>query len=307
MSFSAPDPGRTETTTARLVLAGVNRAHGGRFRLLNRLNGGFQSGTWLVRDSADGASLAVLKWSARSSGSGRLPRAAAAVERAAAGGYRTPAWLAAGVTGDGFPYNVQEFVPGSPARRLTAGIAGKLVPLLESQRGLDADPEHCWSRYVRERLDGTTVGVRRGMAGPGARGHRFSAAIDALLAVSGDVELPAHDLVHGDFRLANILFPTKHTPTAVDIEALGSGTRAYDYATLLTEDDVDPAGWDLIRDAGEQVAGPAVLAHCFALAALELVDFVRLRVPERLPVVIGPLTDRAAALTPPRARHRTTP
>jgi aminoglycoside phosphotransferase (APT) family kinase protein len=296
---SSPVPDRTDASTAVGVLAEANRAHGLRFCLLDGLGGGFQSGTWLLGGpggSPGDAPTAVLKWAPRRESSERILRAATAVRKVRAAGYRTPAWLAAGVSGDGFPYHVQRFVPGGSAPALTADIAGRLVPLLESQRGLDADPGHRWSRYVQDQLAGGGDGARRALAASGARAREFVAALDALVTASGGAELPADDLVHGDFRLGNVLFSPERAPTAVDVEALGSGTRAYDYATLLTEDTVDPAGWEVIRTAGERVAGLAVLARCFALVAFELVDFVRLRDPGRLPVLLGPLTDRARAL-----------
>jgi Ser/Thr protein kinase RdoA (MazF antagonist) len=47
---------------------------------------------------------------------------------------------------------------------------------------------------------------------------------------------PKADLVHGDFRLGNILFEEDTMIGVIDIEALGSGTRAFDYATLLDHD-----------------------------------------------------------------------
>jgi aminoglycoside phosphotransferase (APT) family kinase protein len=296
VSFPSPVPDRTDVSAARAVLAEANRAHGVRFLLLGDLSGGFQSGTWLLGDGGEAPS-AVLKWAPRREGPERILRAAAAVAKARAAGYRTPAWLAAGVTGDGFPYHIQRFVPGGPAPALTADVARRLVPLLESQRGLDADPAHCWSRHVQAQLGGGADGARRAVAATGAAGREFVAAHHALVAASGGPDLPAGDLVHGDFRPANVLFSSGQTPVAVDVEALGSGTRAYDYATLLTEDTVDPAGWETIRTAGVRVAGPAVLGRCFALTALELADFVRLRVPGRLPALLGPLTDRTRALS----------
>ncbi|WP_406142375.1 phosphotransferase [Streptomyces sp. NBC_01089] len=186
----------------------------------------------------------------------------------------------------------------SSPRRLRAEVTERLIPVLEHQRGLDIDPQHCWSQYARDRLAGGWDHARKAMASPGPQGLGFVASIDALFTSFGQVELPTGDLVHGDFRLDNILLGSNRVAAVIDIEALGSGTRAFDYATLLTVDDVDPAGWELTRLAGEQVAGPGVLAHCFALVALDLADFVRQRVPERLPFILGPLRDRAEALLP---------
>jgi len=289
---------RTDPETARLVLADANRTHGTTYHLAKPLNGGFQSGTWLLRNGRNGDAAAILKWSPNRTSAPQILRRARAVERARAAGYPTPAWLASGVAELGFPYHIQQYVPGSSPRRLTVEVAERLIPVLEQQRGLDIDPQHCWSKYTRDRLAGGWDHTRKAIASSSTQGPGFVESIDALLASFGRVELPAGDLVHGDFRLDNVLFDSERVAAVIDIEALGSGTRAFDYATLLTVDDADPAGWELTRLAGEQVAGPGVLAHCFALVALDLAEFVRQRVPGRLPVILGPLRDRAEALLP---------
>jgi len=294
----SPVPERTDPEAARLVLADANRTHGTSYHLAEPLAGGFQSGTWLLRDGKNQDAAAVLKWSPNRTRAPQILRAARAVQRARAAGYPTPAWLAAGVAGLGFPYHIQQYVPGSSPRHLTVEVAERLIAVLEQQRGLDVDPHHCWSRYARDRLAGGWEHACEAIAGSGTQGLGFVAAIDALLASFGQVELPTGDLVHGDFRLNNILFGSERVAAVIDIEALGSGTRAFDYATLLTVDNADPAGWELIRTAGEKVAGPGVLSHCFALVALELADFVGQRVPGRLPVILGSLTDRAESLLP---------
>ena len=282
-SHDAPEqsltPERTDPETACLVLADANRTHGTTYHLAKPMEGGFQSGTWLLRNGNDDAA-AILKWSPNLTSAPQILRASRAVERARAAGYPTPAWLATGVAELGFPYHIQQYVPGSSPRRLTVEVAERLIPVLEHQRGLHIDPQHCWSQYARDRLAGGWDGARKAMASAGTQGPGFVASIDALFRSFGWVDLPTGDLVHGDFRLSNILFGSEQVAAVIDIEALGSGARAFDYATLLTVDDVDRAGWDLIRLAGQQVAGPGVLAHCFALVALELADFVRQRSPD---------------------------
>jgi len=294
-SHDAPGPSlipeRTDPEVARLILADANRTHGTSYHLAEPVTGGFQSGTWLLRDGKNEDAAAVLKWSPNRTRAPQILRAARAVQRARAAGYPTPAWLAAGVAELGFPYHIQQYVPGSSPRRLTVEVAERLVGVLEHQRGLDIDPHHCWSRYARDRLAGGWDHARTAIVDSGLQGLGFVASLDALLASFGQVELPTGDLVHGDFRLNNILFGSEQVAAVIDIEALGSGTRAIDYATLLTVDDADPAGWELIRIAGEKAAGPGVLSHCFALVALELADFVGQR-------VLGSLTERAESLLP---------
>ncbi|MFB7763310.1 MULTISPECIES: phosphotransferase [Streptomyces] len=289
-------PERTDPVIARQIVADANHTHGTSYHLVEPMNAGFQAGTWLLHNREN--ERAVLKWSPNRGSAQQILRAADAVERARDAGYPTPAWLAVGIAKSGFPYHIQQYVPGSSPRRLTAEVAERLLTVLEQQRGLDVDPEHCWSRYARNRLAGEWDHARQAVADSGGEGRRFVAALDALVASFGQVELPSEDLVHGDFRLDNVLLRWGRVVAVIDIEALGSGTRAFDYATLLTVDDMDRTGWDLTRAAGEQVAGPGVLAHCFTLVALDLVDFVRQRNPARLPLITGPLTDRAAALLP---------
>jgi aminoglycoside phosphotransferase (APT) family kinase protein len=82
-------------------------------------------------------------------------------------------------------------------------------------------------------------------------------------------------MVHGDFRPANVLFDAGRISGVIDIEALGSGTRAFDYATLLDHSDMRPDALELLIRAGSDVAGPAVLRACLAHVVLDLVRFMR--------------------------------
>ncbi|NEE04679.1 phosphotransferase family protein [Phytoactinopolyspora halotolerans] len=287
---------RTDTATARRILAWANTLHGTRFRLVRRLSGGFQSGTWLVRADEEQHEIGVFKWSPDRAWASQIIRGARAVELAREAGYPTPAWVARGVAGSGLAYHIQEYVPGRKNTRLTLEVAETLTGVIERHDSLDVDPGRCWSQYVQGQLAGGWDDARYAIAQACTAGSRFVASVDALVAAFGDVELPTGDLVHGDFRLGNVLFRSAQVAAVIDIEALGSGTRVYDYATLLTEDDVDPAGWEFIRAAGAQVAGTGVLARCFALVAVELADFVRWRAPERLSGVVETLTVRVQTL-----------
>lgn len=85
---------------------------------------------------------------------------------------------------------------------------------------------------------------------------------------------PQADLVHGDFRLGNIVFDDDAVSGVIDIEALGSGTRVFDYATLLDDDRADASAVQLLVDAGSDVAGPAVLAHSLVHVFLDLARFM---------------------------------
>ncbi|MFB6673219.1 aminoglycoside phosphotransferase family protein [Streptomyces sp. NPDC056390] len=262
-----------DTRTAQTVLNEANHAQGKQFQLLQRFDDGVQSGAWLLAD--DTGRHAVLKWSPDLSWAPRIERAAAGVAKIRAAGYPTPAWLAVGTSTDGFGYQIQELVPGHTAPQVTATEAELLIGVLEMHAGLDPDPQRCWSEFVTARMTGEDLW--RQTAGTGPTGRNLVHACERLLAAYGPVALPTEDLVHGDFRPGNILFDADRVSGVIDIEALGSGTRVFDYATLLSAHDFTPEALEMLCDAGEQVAGPGVLAYCFAQVALDLTVFVHQR------------------------------
>ncbi|MFI9780284.1 phosphotransferase family protein [Streptomyces sp. NPDC051956] len=262
-----------DTRTARAVLGEANHAHDEQFQLLHRFDDGVQSGAWILTD--DTGRQAVLKWSPDLSWAPQIERAAAGVAKIRAAGYPTPAWLAVGTSTDGFGYQIQELAPGRTRQQVTASEARLLIGVLEMHAGLDPDPQRCWSEFVTTRMAGEDLW--RQTAETGATGRDLVHACERLLAAHGPVTLPTEDLVHGDFRPGNILFDADRVSGVIDIEALGSGTRVFDYATLLSAHDFTPEALEMLCDAGEQVAGPGVLSYCFAQVALDLTVFVHQR------------------------------
>ncbi|MEU2024989.1 aminoglycoside phosphotransferase family protein [Streptomyces sp. NPDC016469] len=285
---------RDDTRAARAVLDEVNLAHGTRFRLLRRFDDGVQSGAWLL-DGEDGRR-AVLKWSPSRSWAGQIERAAGAVAKVRDAGYPTPEWLAVGTGTGGFGYQVQASVPGRSPDRVGAEEARLLVGLLETHTGLDPDPRRDWSRFVAEQMSGHPDGLRRQAAATGTAGRELVGVCAQLLAAYGPVALPTGDLVHGDFRPGNILLDAGRVSGVVDIEALGSGTRAFDYATLLSAEDLTPEAVRTLSDAGTRVAGPGVPAYCFVQVALDLTVFVHRHRLERGIRNLSTLAERAALL-----------
>jgi aminoglycoside phosphotransferase (APT) family kinase protein len=188
-------------------------------------------------------------------------------------GYPTPAWLAVGMTSSGSGYQVQEYVPGRPREYLTEETARRAVDVLELQRDLDPDPGRCWSEYVNNKWEQWTSTISE-VAATGVAGAELAQHAARLVSLYELPRFPKADLVHGDFRLGNILFEGETVSGVIDIEALGSGTRAFDYATLLDHGLADDSAVELLVAAGSEVAGPAVLAYCLAHVVVDLALFM---------------------------------
>ena len=274
------------------MLQEANDAHGTSYRLTRPLLGGFQSGAWLITDTS--GSPAVLKWSPERAWAAQIERAARAVATARRHGYPTPAWLAVGSTRAGHGYQVQELAPGQPKAELTTEVAGAMTELVERQRDLDPDPDRSWSTYLVDQLAHSWVSTTATVRDIGPAGSALVEACSALLAPFDSPAFPSADLVHGDLRLGNVLFLRDRVSAVIDIEALGSGTRVFDYATLLDHEHADEQAVHLLVDAASEVAGPAVLAFSLAHVVLDLARFVHRR---RLTADAPSAAQRVGALT----------
>jgi aminoglycoside phosphotransferase (APT) family kinase protein len=287
---SAAQGGEAADTVA--VLEEANTALGGTYVLARPLPGGFQSGAWLIED--DTGRQAVLKWTPDRRWAEQIQRASRAVALVRRRGYPTPAWLAVGVTGSGSGYQVQEYAPGRPREYLTEDTARRAVDVLELQRDLDPDRERSWSEYVTSKLSDEWTSVISEVSATGAAGAELTGHASRLLSRYELPVFPQADLVHGDFRLGNLLFDEDAVSGVIDIEALGSGTRVFDYATLLDDGRADDAAVQLLVDAGSDVAGPAVLVYCLVHVFLDLARFMH---RSQLPAVIQQADRRIASLS----------
>ena len=284
--------GGSEVADIVAVLVEANTALSGTYALARPLQGGFQSGAWLIENET--GRRAVLKWTPNRLWAEQVQRASRAVAVVRDRGYPTPAWLAVGTTGSGSGYQVQEYAPGLPREHLTEDTARRAVDVLELQKDLDPDPERSWSEYVTNKFSDEWATTIADISATGVAGAELAHHVTQLLARYEPPVFPQADLVHGDFRLGNILFDGNTVSGVIDIEALGSGTRVFDYATLLDDDRVDDSAVELLVDAGSDVAGPAVLAYCLVHVVVDLARFMH---RSQLPAVIQQADRRTETLS----------
>jgi Ser/Thr protein kinase RdoA (MazF antagonist) len=283
------------------VLAFVNDAHGLRYRCVRRLAGGIQAGAYELRDPADRP--AVLKWSTRRDWAEQMLRAVPAVRRVRERGWPTPAWLAAGTTPDGLPYQVQEFVVGTPMERVGPDELALVLDLNARQAGLDPDPGRDWTMWNHDVLfDGRDGYVDRARA----IGPEVARVVDRLLAASSAYRgqtLPNTDLVHGDLHPGNIIVADGVVVGVVDIEALGSGSRAIDLSGLLLGtygDDGEPVVRRGLRDAILAAAGEAGLVLFGVMSAITGLTFFEGYDARRIPGACGSALRWLEDNAPPR-------
>ncbi len=209
------------------MLSAVNAELRDCWQLERRLPGGLNEGAFLL--SRPDGSRAVLKW--RTSEPERLLGARERVDAARARGWPAPAWLAAG-RAPGGAWVVQDFIDGRTPPRLDDAVAEQMIEILGVQASLFPGAAGGWGEWawgvVFEDWDGLRDRVRSGVPG----GRLIVAAVDAIARACSAEPLSSHDLVHGNFNLANTI-ATKGRLWVVDVEGLGTGPRAYDLAETL--------------------------------------------------------------------------
>jgi aminoglycoside phosphotransferase (APT) family kinase protein len=278
--------------TYRALADDAIAALGPGWALLAPFSGGRQSGAWRVRTPTGAA--AVLKPTTTPDWSAQIARAAPAVAIARRSGYPTPEWIAHGVTAGGLAFQVQQLVGGATLSRVDSTTCALFIDLVERQAGVDPDPARDWSAYVAEAVGAGFERTASAATGPGGRRLRELGA--ALAADAGRVAWPTADLVHGDLRPANVLVDGGVVAGAIDIEAIGSGTRAIDYATLLTAAEVADDAVGAIVDAGVRSASAEVFRAAAAWAFLDLARFATERDPESATETIAALARRAEVI-----------
>ena len=255
------------------VLDEVNAQLGRRWELSERLEGGFQSGAHRVSDERGPV---VLKWWDRPWWAPRVLAARALVDTARHEGYPTPAWLGAGTTSHGFPFEVQELVEGDKFGPLDRDRVAALVEVVLLQRQIELAPATDWSDYVRrlifEDTDGAVTRLR-------SRGPATAAAVEESLRFAEpfrNADVPNTEMVHGDFSTDNILQRDGRIVAIVDIEAIGRGFAGYDLLTPARQAYLwngDRSMGDLLVAEGVAMYGPAPIALALAAHVINILDF----------------------------------
>lgn len=277
------------------ILETIERDHGLGFTLRKRFESGLQGGAWLIEDEA--GTPYVLKLGELGTHFRDLTKT---IDRLRREGYPTPQWLGYGETRK-HAFAVQKYLKGGASTPLDNHKAKQLIEVLELQANLDPEPERNWSDHIKtvatEEGSGT---LRQQVRDLGTHGDRLLAHFDQVLAKYPDVRLPRTDMVHGDFNSCNILLYDNKVSGVIDIDAMGSGTRIFDYAALLREAYVEGYGGAVtepVRVAAERIAGPGPLVLCAAATSFDIVRFKMRHQPERMDEVLDRLHQLASDLS----------
>ncbi|TCC39275.1 phosphotransferase family protein [Kribbella sindirgiensis] len=257
--------------TTESVVAELNVALGTDYRLVRQLTGGLQSTAYVLTGDV------VLKWTDNPAWAPRVRRAADLVRRARAVGYPTPAWLTVGTTAAGSPYQLQELVAGSPPT-LDQALARQLIEICELQRDLiPEDHDVTWSGWSHGVVFDGWDGVWERVQAYGDEATEILRQYGELCAPYRAEDLPQHDFVHGDLNTGNLLAADGRITGIVDIEAAGSGSRAYDLVALTASaarDGADDGVDELFLEAALRAGGRAAVAVCAAAAFASVAEFV---------------------------------
>lgn len=147
--------------------------------------------------------------------------------------------------------------------------ATALIATITLQDGLDPVPKRNWNDFVVDQLTRNMEMLGSAAASAGSAGIQL---VELCRRLADDVDdrcWPRSDMVHGDFRPGNVLMMDGKVTGVVDVEA-----RAFDFATLLSFEQIDADAVELLVAAGAAAGGRQALRACTAMVFLDLVRFV---------------------------------
>jgi aminoglycoside phosphotransferase (APT) family kinase protein len=125
---------------------------------------------------------------------------------------------------------------------------------LAVRRRLAAHRAQDWNDFVVDQLTRNMDSLCSAASTAGPNGLDL---VDVCRRLAGDLDArhsPHSDMVHGDIRLGNVLLVNRAVTGVVDVEAITSGTRAFDFATLLSYGPIDVGAVELLVTAGNPAA-----------------------------------------------------
>lgn len=256
----------------------------GSFDLVGRLEGG-TSGAWRVRHSS-GAELVIKTAPVAAAEHYRL--LCERVDRLRDVGYPAPRHVLCGV-GDVLVL-AQELLPGAADPQITPRLANQLLALGHRASGLGAsDPSastastefrHRIRRSLLTGLDGYCEHASLEAHSDATRAilqrsRRLGAALDAD-------QLPADDLIHGDFHTANLLALDDSLSGVVDWESVTVGDWLFDLARLTFTAMRRPDA-EALRQLWAPLLDPAVRFRAEAYTAHTAIIVIDWRLTRREP------------------------
>jgi|SRR5882757_1461244 len=139
---------------------------------------------------------------------------------------------------DGIAFYVQEKLPGAPSDELEVEQLEQLIELVElhagAARGLSSDRALPWGEQIHRDLADPDHWTprKRALVAHSPRAADLVRDIERLAGRLDLSQLPADDVVHGDYGLGNMLFRAGELSGVIDWDGWRPGDRRADLVTL---------------------------------------------------------------------------
>ena len=221
-----------QSPSVEQAIALLRETTGDAYELVGRLSGG-ETGAHEVRRGPDSERM-VLKWETDPD-SQRLRREGVELAERLRTEAGWPVPQQHTVDAPGCLFVLQSFVDGRPIRILTSGLADELLRLHGRRLELGEDGAGCaWAqRLVRTLVEGgRTYCLHESLRGYDARTAALVEEIEAFGARVDPDDLRAHDIVHWDWHLGNLLARGDRLSAVVDTDFCAIGDAAFDLVAL---------------------------------------------------------------------------
>lgn len=221
------------------LLQHINAIHQTTFELGQRYPDGEQ-GAFAIIDQQENQ--CVLKWHAKPSDMYKLEEARTITDRLYSLAYPVPRYLFIGSALNGV-YSIQQALPGSPMRHLTAALLSRLLELNQLQQDQAPASHQNWHREAVNTVlrGGDGYCLHTSLQHYSQSTANLLQELQRLVSTHQNEPHRTNDIVHGDFQHANILVHNGQVSGIIDWQAPGAGDCVFDIATLLFYAYDDPA------------------------------------------------------------------